>query len=739
MPEHALLNPILSFKRAPVPKSITGGGKNADSINGPMLGKQRSALSKKLEEISNSPRLDLVFGESTHLIARMQEDSLSPSWTPKDIFTEANSCEIICPAHEGFLVEVKTKNIELLAERIKSTQKTTELVDISRIKSIDLFDSAETLRGNDPSSIWNSSNNSKKSKAFNLWLKPFKSIASRRALAQKFKESVIETESSLGDPEFDAPTSSEGKESPLDRIVNQYISNGTASFSLEIKDKDSLDRIISSGAIYRIEPSTPLTTTCAPGQGREPLPNTIDPNSPVVVVIDGGVSARSYIPLQRLSIPPLIHDNYANKSHGNKVTSLVCHAHAWNKNRPLPDLDCTFIAAQAICKESAPKSPTNNQLINYLETIAKKTSQISRVWNLSFNQLKNSVTTPEVSYLGHQISRIAREFNILPIISIGNSSHNNISKLLCPPADCEAALTIGSREFIDNKNPLGGASSFSLQGPAPAGMKKPELSWYGSLRMLGGSIDHGTSFSTPLVSSLAAHTFANLKISSPDLVRAILINRADLHEHSSSLGWGTPLIEDELPWHCPQGAVTMVWISKLKPGFDYYWNDIPIPDEMMKNGKLKGTIALTAILKPITSEPAGQNYFATRLQTSLQASSKSGATISLAGSMKESKEKEAVAREELSKWSPVRHHVQTHKSKYIEPKSVRLYARVFTRDLYQFSVEHHSELDEQEVAFVLTMKSSDNSRSIYSSMISKLNTDVEVALIDQAIHVSSEN
>src|SRR5690606_37581853 len=356
-------------------------------------------------------------------------------------------------------------------------------------------------------------------------------------------------------------------------FLEKYIEKGFSSLSIEVQDKAQLERIAASGAIYRIEPCTPIKTTSSPGIGSEPTPAAISPQSPTVVVIDGGVSARSYLPLERIKLSPLVPAHYADLVHGNKVTSLVCHAHAWNNNRPIPKLDCTFISAQVICKSSAPKHPNNQQLIDYLEKVASETSKHARVWNLSFNQIIENVREPEVSHLGHQISRITRKHGILPVISIGNVSHNSINSILCPPADCESALTVSSRDYEDSST-FGGASTFSLHGPGPAGMIKPDLSWFGALRMIGGVVDQGTSFCTPLVSSLAAHAFDKIKGSTPDLIRALLINRADLNQHCNKLGWGTPAAGNALPWYCEDDTVTLAWTAKLSAGARYYWHNI---------------------------------------------------------------------------------------------------------------------------------------------------------------------
>ena len=433
-----------------------------------------------------------------------------------------------------------------------------------------------------------------------------------------------------------------------------------------------------------------------------------------------------------MKIRPLIDQSDADLKHGNRVTSIICQASGWNNNLSIPTLECKFISVQAINKIGVVNQPTAEQFVKYLRSVAVKTKEAASVWNLSFNESSPSVNFEEISYLGHEINKIAREFNILPVISIGNIDNSNKSKL-CPPADCEAALTIAGRTAKNNGD-VDQACPHSLRGPAPAGMKKPELSWFSKLRMIGGDVDIGTSFSAPLVSSIAAHTFKNIKNPTPDLVKALLINKAEQIEHDVRIGWGTPWHKgNSMPWLCDDGTVTLAWSSKLKAGSAYYWNDIPLPSEMVIDGKIKGDIILTAIIKPLVSELGGDNYFSTRLQCALQHVSNDGKSKSLLGSMRESTEKEIDSRQELAKWSPVRHHGKSFKGVSVDNDKVRLYARIFTRDLFQFGFSSHHELDEQDVAFVLTFKSHENDPAIYNSMSQRLGNRVEVASIEQNI------
>ena len=166
-----------------------------------------------------------------------------------------------------------------------------------------------------------------------------------------------------------------------------------------------------------------------------------------------------------------------------------------------------------------------------------------------------------------------------------------------------------------------------LGGPGPDGMLKPDLSWFSQLRAIGGGTQTGSSYPTPLVSSLAAHAFANLREATPDLVKALLINAAERHEHDAKLGWGTPY-RGHLPWNCEEGSVTLAWRAQLEPGAQYYWNDIPIPPELVRDGRLVGRVSLTAILRPLVSPFGGANYFASRIETSIRRGGKTSGSRS---------------------------------------------------------------------------------------------------------------
>jgi len=340
--------------------------------------------------------------------------------------------------------------------------------------------------------------------------------------------------------------------------------------------------------------------------------------------------------------------------------------------------------------------------------------------------------------LGHEITELARAANILPVVSVGNR-RGGASARLNPPGDSEAAIVVGGRQ-ANSKGLPATACPRCLGGPGPDGMLKPDLSWFSELRMIGGIVGAASSYPTALTSSLAAHTFANLREPTPDLVKALMINAGERSEHDARLGWGTPY-HGTLPWNCEPGSVTLAWLAKLQPGANYYWTGIPIPSELIRNGKLYGRASLTAVLRPLVSPLAGANYFASRLQTSLRYPNGPDQWEPLVGKMLESTLKEQDARDELKKWQPVRRHTRDFTRRdgiAFDGTHLQLYARVYMRDLYQFGWSHHSQAGEQEVAFVLTLSSADGDTSIYNSTVNALGNFVESAVISQDIDVANE-
>lgn len=738
-----VLNPVLSLKRDPQPTTVTGRGVDESNVRHERLASQREVLASRLASFRQSPPPS--HAGRVLLAVRMFEDSLAHSHEPGGLFRETLETPLVAPLHDGYLAEVPLSRLDNLERLVSHGTHVTVRATVSRIRDIQPQAVEDVLGRRTPNRVWDSAIQVDTGHVFTAWLAPYANNDARESVVRRLFE--LQEEGAIAglnnlvsitrEPGSDADQL-QLRDNPvansISRAAREYRQNSYTRFQFVAKDSEALLRLITSGAVFRIDPVRPVLAAEVPTAPDPERPVPDEQWQPIVGVVDGGLFARSYEPMVAWRAPSLVADVGANRTHGNRVVSLVVHGGAWNPHLELPALVCRVGVAQAIPKDIQGASSAPD-FISYLRTVVARHHGSTKVWNLSFNEPVFGDDPLEMSELGHELHRIAREFGILPVVSIGNVDANNAQRL-CPPADCEAALTVGGR--IANEKSPGAACPACLPGPGPDGLKKPELSWFSTLRGLGGSPATGSSYAAAITSAVAAHTFHYLKNPTPDLIRALLINTSGEDVHDYRLGWGAPCRGGEKPWVCPEGSVTLVWTADLRAGYWYYWDDIPIPPELVHNGKLKGRVALTAILNPLISELGSANYFSTRLQVALQYTKPDGSIGNLAGSMKEDHAPEADARAEWAKWNPIRHHAtRIPHGRAFRGDRLKVCARVFGRDFYQHGILSNAEIAPSEVAFALTLSAPEAGQGggIYDSVARELGAYVESAVNDIEVAV----
>ena len=736
--ERPILNPALRLMREPVPKPVTGRSPTEAQVRAERLDSQREALSAAIATIQATP--PRLHAGRLHLRARMYEDSQAPTYLPRGIFGTKTRTHIVAPIRDGYLVEATLEGLDTLSYEIANGDAVDARVAISRIQEIERQTSTSVLHGRDANTLWERAITGESGSLFTVWLPPFFSMEARDSVIAELmsmeREGAIHSVFATvgmtrGSPQDAAAlhVSRQAESASLAQAAREYRTKRVAKLTLSVTSADALAWLAASGASYRIDPVVPLQVQALPTGPDPDRPVPQEDWHPVVAVVDGGMTARSYLPMEAWRAPSLVSDVDADSIHGNRVSSLAIHGYAWNSHLRLPELVCRIGTVQAIAKVGRGHE-SRERFLSYVREVVKARASECRVWNMSFNEPTFPGDEDMVSDLGHGIRSIAREYGILPVVSVGNIDGRGHGRV-CPPGDCEASLTVGGRVALDDAPDA--HCSTCVVGPGPDGMLKPDLSWFSTLRAVGGTAETGSSFATPLVASLAAHAFQALKNPTPDLVKALLINSADQESFDRKIGWGTPW-QHVAPWSCPLGTVTLVWTATLSKGQAYYWNDIPIPPEMIRDGKLFGRASLTAVLAPLVSELASANYFSSRLEVALQTPGKGHAPINLLGTMRESVTRERDARAELAKWHPVRRHSKSFKrGRMLYGDTMKVYARVFTRDAYQFEQE---DVDQpQQVAFVLTLMAPTAEDDIYSSMTAQLGAYVESAVLEQDIDI----
>lgn len=716
-----LLHPVLTLLKKPRLEAPNVRGPDASKIVKERIDVQRVALASALR--SARSRTSGVYGGRILLAAQMFDDSFAPSYEPSGLLELSNAATLVAPINGGYLIDAPVAELSDIARSIETTERVAAQIAISRIRSIAPLGETETFAGHTVEDAWNEAFPVAGGRLFVVWLAPFRDNSSRRAVISAVRELMqAEIFTSLS---LSADPSGRQIDS-VARALLRYEQNEMARCTVLVPSISGLKMIAGSGASHRLEPIKPLRAGEAT-EGPEPIPATVThANQPIVAIVDGGSTAVSYRHLEAWRARALVKDAHADHVHGNRITSLVVHAHAWNNKLVLPKLDCRFGVVQVVPRANAVGVVCNPEdLVDHLRSVAAAQPE-TKVWNMSFNQVGAAFDPEDVSFLGHEISRWARAAGVLPVISIGNVEGPGATSL-SPPADCEAAITVAGRAH-DVGGVLLGPCKISRVGPGPAGLMKPDLSWYSTLRTIGGLRHVGSSYSAAIVSSLAAHTFERLRSPTPDLVRALIIDTSDRDSHDPALGWGSPIMGE--PWSCASGTVALAWNAKLIPGTAYYWEDIPIPAQMVQGDKLHGIGTLTAILEPLTSPTGQANYFSTRVQVALQYQNANMKYQNLLGSMQEDKVGEIEGRQGLSKWHPVRRHVRDFLSRGVRfaGPSLRLYARVFARDMYLREETTRASLGAQNVAFVLRLSDGSGQSGIYDTMVQKLGNFVESAV-----------
>lgn len=741
VPQRPLLHPVLTLRKEPARKEAPAGGKKESDIVTSRLFSQRERLGAQIDEILAQDDQLPKFSGQRFLVAEMFNDSFAISKAPRDLFQGKTRGMLVGAAQDGYLCETNIHELNQLRTRIRNGTSVAVRCDISRVKSIRPYGSIDLYRGRTPAFLWENAVEYEHGRGFYIWLSPFRDDSARNEIVDTLQllrgqgafnptSSKILINTREGAITVTADTNE--RQNSLAVAQREYKAKGHGRALVEIPRLEALFEIIASGGVFRIEPVTSLGTT-APGQGEEPgnLPPDISAQ-PIVGLVDGGCSAPRYRTAEAWREPGLV-GGFGDTKHGNQVASVIIHGHEWNNNLTLPEIYCRIGVAPAVAKPGSAFRHDPTKLISYLDAVIGRHPE-TRVWNLSWNE-KVAADPVYVSALGHDLRVLARKHNVLLVISAGNTS-NTAGDCIAPPADCEAAIVVGGRQFDRDSNPTTRCPE-SLPGFGPELQLVPHITSFSPLRLLGGGTRRGTSFSTGLISALAAHTFENLRDPTPDLVRALIVDKTDLDDFDKELGWGTPCSVN-MPWNCSPGTVTLAFRANLKAGMLHYWEDIPIPRELVKNRKLFGRASITTVHRPLCNEDGGPNYFATRVAAAIQYPNAHGVFTRLVGSSEIEETPELTARVEEYKWQPFRRDCRDFTKRGgigFKGSTFKVYARLYSRNAQQFGYYSNAEIPEVETVFVVTFSDTRRNSQIYNTMTASLGNYVESAVVAQEIGV----
>jgi hypothetical protein len=369
VPRHPLLNPVLRFTKEPKPEGISGGGKSRHGIKTERLAGQRHTLAAQFAGLATRVAQRPRFDGRVVLYTAMFDDSLAPTWTPSDLFQASRDAQLVAPYRTGYLVEVAGDQLSAFARLVQRTDLAKDQVDISRVESVRFFADEDATGASSLEGIWQAAPETDAGRAFVVWLMPLRGRDAAEQLIQSFSalrdRAIVPPtpllDSVAADLDANVPAvmrrSLRAAATAGDRFnltVREYRLRRRARTTVIVPTPAALQQLVGSGTVFRIEPVQPISST-SPGEGREPdRPLPADMASlPIVGVVDGGLSAASYLHAEAWRAPPLVRDGAADTQHGNRVTSLIVQGHDWNNNLTLPPLYCQIGTVQVVARQNA--------------------------------------------------------------------------------------------------------------------------------------------------------------------------------------------------------------------------------------------------------------------------------------------------------------------------------------------------------------------------------------------------
>lgn len=477
---------------------------------------------------------------------------------------------------------------------------------------------------------------------------------------------------------------------------------------------------------------------------------------PVVGLVDTGISPScealtSWVSGQINIVP----DNERNNCHGTFVAGLLTNAKTLNQGiAHFPSCQTKVYSIEAIGNNGG----DFYEIIHALECVAEANPHI-RVWNLSLGE-SSSVDLGGISEFGILLDEFQDKFNCLCVVSAGNYDgrelrpwppQKSFDDRISSPGDSVRAITVGSLAHVDGFVNRGEPSSFSRKGPVSNFVQKPEIAHFGGNLRADGSFDHafaiksicpngyaahdiGTSFSTPIISSLAANLFHRIgDRATPSLVKGLLVHSANLNnsvlkECREYLGWGVPAdIEDLL--NVKDYETTLVFDGVAKKSFEVQKLPFPIPQCLRtEDGKVRGEFFITLVYQPELDAKKSFEYCQVDLSVGLGRTDSKGFK-SMVPLQSSSPKFEADLTKTGDKWSPIKVY---HKAfpKGTDVKNWKLRVALLNRDGYE------AEGVEVPFSIILTIRDIDREQPVYNEMsrlMDQYNWEVTDLVVDQRI------
>lgn len=491
------------------------------------------------------------------------------------------------------------------------------------------------------------------------------------------------------------------------------------SFYVSINNINLARRIASHPAVRSVLPVPEIvSTTVVPmTESMGPIPAAmiaainVDEDLPIVGVFDSGVDpACALMNPWVVSRVPYVLPPETDYLHGTMVASVVSCSRVMNSNDlRMPEKGARILDVAGLEIAGGDARDILDRLIQTLEQYPNV-----KVWNLSLGS-ESPAPEDEFSWFAHQLDNVADRFNVLFIVSAGNTRY--LHTWPCPtpahpdhrissPGDSVRALSVGSLANLHNQHTMvvtEDPSPFTRRGPGPVKTPKPDVVHYGGncastfdihssgivVAIPGNEYAHtvGTSFSAPQVSALAANIWQDLEergfAVNPSLVKALIIHSAAIRspERDSNsrqfFGAGIPGSPLDMLF-CSSDAFTLLFEVEVADRRKWTKTPFPIPECLLTDeGKFRGEAIVTLVYDPPLDATMGAEYVRANVDVSFgqitydeEGSPSVKGVVPLERSADASTLYETAQIENGYKWSPVK----TYRQRFPRGKAIDQWA-----------------------------------------------------------------
>lgn len=725
-------NPILRipFSRGDL-GTVEGGGGGAKELV-EVTPQYRQGLVRNLNETKNylESKLAAFPGSLGTLVFKLREQGIAKSHRPNKIRREAGLQNAGHAKIDEMLVAAHAGSFNALESVILHRSIKEIIANLSAIEKIEPWDERRKIPGGRQELF----------RASNILIRLFQYGGEEPSRTNHVNVTSLLRERGISFQEI-----IQRRGLPLLKVTN-----------LSPENHDVLEQLIEHPGVRTLipEPKYYAVPVSASGSVGNEFHNFSAPTDalPVVGVFDTGVSPAA------ITLSPWIasRETYVvppdtRYEHGTMVSSLVSGANILNNGHPwIPN---TRSLVHDVCALEENGSYISDLILRLTDAVEKRPD--IKVWNLSLGG--KPCDEQFFSEFAIVLDRLSDQYGILFVVAAGNyvdtpirswpdPDHLNGADLVSSPGESVRALTVGAichDDAADALSPVGTPTPYTRRGPGPVFTPKPDLTHAGggvhapwstgssSLKVVGPDnrlcFNFGTSFASPIVASLAAHTWQQIASNpdlniSPSLVKALLIHSAQLsspdYAPNERRYYGAGIPEEVLETlHDSDDRFTLVFQTFLVPGMRWRKENYPIPASLIQDGKFKGEIIITASYAPPLDPNAGSEYVRANVELSfglIENNSMKG-KVPMEGEVGESGYESAQI-EHGGKWSPIKIHRKAFK-KGIASGNWAIQARATLRANEPVLTEP------LPVNIIVTLRALGENNSVYSDGIRALNAN----------------